>query len=88
MLGGRRNLQWLLFALQSLWEKPIREGVWPRLDPMESVCLRTSSMELKYGPHGEFFFFQIHKEPAFSPVDETFSPFINAGIRTSPPFLR
>ena len=54
--------------LQSLWEKPIWEGVWPYLDPMDSVCLRTASMEWnvsgKYGPHGELFFFLIQKEPA------------------------
>ena len=57
--------------LQNLWEKPIWEGVWPYLDPMDSVCvcvLRTASMEWnvpgKYGPHGELFFFLIQKEPA------------------------
>ena len=42
--------------LRSLWEKPIWEGVWPYLDPMDTVCLRTASMEWnvpeKYGPHG------------------------------------
>ena len=41
------------------WEKPIWEGVWPFLDPMDSVCLRTASMEWnvpgKYRPHGELF---------------------------------
>ena len=35
----------------------------PYLDPMDSVCLRTASMEWnvpgKYGPHGELFFFLI-----------------------------
>ena len=31
--------------LQSLWEKPIWEGVWPYLDPIDGVCLRTASME-------------------------------------------
>ena len=31
--------------LQSFSEKPIREGGWPYLDPMDSVCLRTASME-------------------------------------------
>ena len=71
---------------QSLWEKPIWEGVWPYFDPMDSVCLRTASMEWnvpgKYGPHGELFFFLIQKEPAIAPNSETFSPFINADIRT------
>ena len=55
------------------------EGVWPYLDPMDSVCLRTASMEWnvpgKYGPHGELFFFLIQKEPATVPGSETFSPF-------------
>ena len=30
--------------LQSFWEKPIWEGVWPNLDPMDGVCLRTASI--------------------------------------------
>ena len=55
------------------------------LDPMESVCLRTASMEWnvpgKYGPHGELFFILIQKELATVPVSETFSPFFNADIR-------
>ena len=72
--------------LQSLWEKPIWEGVWPSLVPMDSVCLRTASVEWnvagKYGPHGELFFFLMQMEPALAPVDETFSPFF-----TQPLFL-
>ena len=72
--------------LQTLWEKPIWEGVWFFLDPMDSVCLRTASMERnvpgKYGPHGELFFFLMQKEPAIVPDSETFSPFINPDIRT------
>ena len=35
----------------------------------------------KYGPHGELFFFLIQKEQAIAPDNETFSPFINPGIR-------
>ena len=31
--------------LKSLWEKLIWEGVWPYLDPMDSVCLRSASVE-------------------------------------------
>ena len=54
--------------LQSLWEKLVWEGVWPCLDPMDSVCLRTASVEwnvpAKYGPHGELFFFLMQKELA------------------------
>ena len=60
---------------QSLSEK----GVWPYLDPMDSVCLRTASVEWnvpgKYRPHGELFSFLIHKELATELVGETFSPF-------------
>ena len=73
--------------LESLWEKPIWEGVWPCLDPMDSVCLRTASMEWnaprKYGPLDELFFFLIQKEPTTEQVGETFSPFFNAHIRAS-----
>ena len=72
--------------LQSLWEKPIWKGVWPDLDPMDSVCLRTASVEWnvpgKYGPHGELFFFLVQKEPATMPGDETLGPFLAADIRT------
>ena len=46
--------------LQTLWERPIWEGVWSHLDPMDTVCLLTASMEWnvpgKCGPHGELFF--------------------------------
>ena len=73
--------------LQSLWDKPIWEGAWLYMDPMDSVCLRTASMEWnepgKYGPHGELFV-PIQKEPATVSGGETFSPFFNADIRTSP----
>ena len=73
--------------LQSSWEKPIWEGVWPYLNPMDSVCSRAASMEWnvpgKYGPHGQLFFFLIQKEPAMVSGSETFSPFINADIRAS-----
>ena len=44
---------------------------------MDSVCLRTASMEwnvpVKYGPQGELFFFLIRKEPATVPGSETFT---------------
>ena len=63
--------------LRSLWEKPIWDGVWPYSDPMDTVCLRTASMEWnvpgKYGPQCELFFFLIQKEPAIAPNSETFS---------------
>ena len=76
-----------LASSESLWEMPIWEAVWPYWDPMDSVCLRTASVEWnvagKYGPHGELFFFLIQKEPASMPGSETFSPLLNADIRTS-----
>ena len=62
--------------------------MWPYLDPMDSVCLRTASVGWnvpgKYGPHGELFFFLTQKEPATMPGSETVSPFLNADICTSP----
>ena len=71
-----------------LWEKPICEGVWPYLDPWESLFLRTPSVEWnvprKYGPHGELFFFLIKMEPATMPGSETFSSFFTADMRSSP----
>ena len=49
--------------LSSHFLLPIWEGVWPYLDPWDSVCLRTASVEWdvpgKYGPHGELFFVLI-----------------------------
>ena len=52
---------------------------------MDTVCLRTASMEWnvpgKYGLHGELLFFLMQKEPATEPVGETFSPFFNADFR-------
>ena len=72
--------------LSSLWEKPIWDGVRPYLDPMDSVCLRTASVEWnvpgEYGPHGDLFFFLIETEPATMPGSETFSPFFAAEIHT------
>ena len=65
---------------QSVWEKPIWEGVWLHLDPMDGVCLRTASMEWnvsgKYGPHSELFFFLIQKEPATMLGSETSLPLL------------
>ena len=77
--------------LRSLWEKPIWEGVWPHLDPMDSVCWRTASVEWnvcgKYGPHGQLFFFLIQKELATVPNSETFSPFVNPDPSSPPSSL-
>ena len=78
-------------SLQYLWEKPIWEGVWSFLYPMDSVFLRTESVEWnvpgQYGPHGELFFFLMQKELATVPGSETFSPFFNADIRPPSPRL-
>ena len=48
--------------LQKLWAKPFLEDVWPFFDPMIKVCSRTASVEAKWGPRGELFFFLIQKE--------------------------
>ena len=86
LLWRKRSAMAGVGLLQSLWEKLIRKGIWPYLDPMDSVCLRTAStvrnVPGKYGPPGELFFFLIQKEPAAVPGSETFSPFFNADIRT------
>ena len=58
---GGSVLQWPVLAFSKVCgkKKPIWEGVWPFLDPWDSVCLRTTSVEWnvpgKYGPHGELF---------------------------------
>ena len=72
--------------LLSLWKKLIWEGVW-YLDPMDSVCVFTRSV------HGVERAREVRaawralllpqKEPAWAPVDETFSPFFKADIRPS-----
>ena len=87
VLGGRVSRNGGRWLPPKFVGKANLEGVWPCLDPMDSVCLRTASMEWnvpgKYGPHGELFFFLIQEEPATVPVSETFSPFFNADIGTS-----
>ena len=41
-----------------------KTGIWPYVDLMDSVCLRTASIKWNmYGPHGELFFFLIQKQP-------------------------
>ena len=72
VIGGRSVLKWPVLASLKVCGKPIWEGVWPFLDPMDSVCLRTASMEWnvpgKHGPHGELSFFLIKKDLATMPV--------------------
>ena len=64
---------------------PIWEGVWPYLDAIDTVCLRTVSMEWnvpeKYEPHGVLFTFLIRKKPAIVPNSEAFNSFIGDGFR-------
>ena len=72
--------------LQSLWEKPIWEGVWPYFGS-DGQCVFTHSIHgvecaSEVWPHGELFFFLIQKELATEQVGETFSPIFNADIRT------
>ena len=56
-------------------------GVWPCLDPWDSVRLRTACTFLhapgKCGPHGELFFFLIKKEPVAS-NEVSSNPFVSA----------
>ena len=72
-------------GIRSLGEKPIWEGVWADLDAMDTVCLRTVSMEWnwpeKYGPHGVLLFFLIQKKPAIVPNSEAFNSFIGDGFQ-------
>ena len=75
VMGGRVPLNGGRWLPPKFLGKPIWEGVRLYLDPMDSVCLRTASMEWnvpgKYGPHGELLFFLIQKEPATEQVGET-----------------
>ena len=69
--------------LQKRWEGPYWEGVWPSLDPLDVVRLRTSSsywnVPGKYGPHSElFFFFLIKKEPVALSKAVPFKPFVSS----------
>ena len=76
--------RWLF--LQSVWEKPIWEGVWPYMDPMDSVftySIHGMNVLGKYGPHGELFCFLIQKELVTAPGSETFSHVFDADIRSS-----
>ena len=49
-----------------LWGKPLWEKVWPFLDALDSVRLRTASTQWnvpgKHGPIGELLFFLIMKK--------------------------
>ena len=73
---------WCWRLLESLWEKPIWEGVWAYLDPMDSVCLRTASMAREVRAAWRALIFLIQKELATVSGSETFSPFFNADNRT------
>ena len=64
-LGERCVPQSMMMASFEAWERSRsgREGVWPYLDAMDTVCLRTVSMEWnmpeKYGPHVVLLFFLL-----------------------------
>ena len=45
--------------LQEMLEGTFWEGVWPCLDPWDSVRLPIGTSLVKYGPHGELFSFFI-----------------------------
>ena len=68
--------------LQKMWEGPFWEGVWPCLDPWDSVHLRTAStywnVPGKYGPHGELPFFHVKKEPVVASDEESSNPFVSS----------
>ena len=65
-----------------MWKGPFWEGVWPCLDPWDSVRLRSASaywnVPEKYGPHGELFFFFIKKELVVASKEVSSKPFISA----------
>ena len=68
--------------LQKMWKRPVWEGVWPCLDPWDSVRLRTTSTHWnvpgKYGPHGEPCFFLIKKEQVVASDEVLPNPFVSA----------
>ena len=65
-----------------MWERPFWEGVWPHLDPWDSVRLRTTSTHWnppgKCGLHGELFFFLIQKEPVVASNEVLPNPLVSA----------
>ena len=68
VLGGRVSRNGGRWLPPKFLERVDLGGVWPYLDPMDSVCLRTASMEWnvpgKYGPASRPFFLSlIQKEP-------------------------
>ena len=68
--------------LQKMGERPFWEGVWPYLDPFNGVRLRTAStcwnVPVKYGPHGDLFFFLTQKEPVVASNEVLPNPFVSA----------
>ena len=74
---GRAQAFW-----PKMWEGPFWKGVWPHLDPWDSLRLRTASthwnVPVKYGPHGEHFFFLIKKEQVVASNEVLQIPFVSA----------
>ena len=67
--------------LKDMWEGTFWEGVWPCLDPWDSVRLRTAStcrnLPVKCRPHGELFFLLIKKEVVVATNDVSSNPFVS-----------
>ena len=67
--------------LQKMWEGPCGEGIWPCLDPWDSVRLRTAStywnVPGKYRPHDELFFFLTQK-PVVASNEVLPNPYVSA----------
>ena len=65
-------------------DKPAWDGVWPCLDPWDSVRLRTApthwNVPGKYGPHGDLFFFLLKKEPMVLSELVEFGRCVSAGL--------
>ena len=69
--------------LQLLWKKPTWAFGLTWIHWIVCVCEQPPwTVPRKHLPHGELFFFLIQKEPATMLGSETFSPFLEADIRT------
>ena len=65
-----------------MWERPFWEGVWPSLDPWDSVRFRTATTHWKYRAHGELFFFLIKEEEQVVASNEVLpDPFVSGHLK-------
>ena len=72
---------WGSGILQKMWERPFWEGVWPHLDPWDSVRLRTASTQWNVpgkGRTASFFFFIKKKEQVVASNEVLPTPFASA----------